>query len=305
MKTIVPDYYEAFRCIAGDCRHSCCIGWEIDIDEDTFNAYKAVPGDFGARLLAHIKEENGTAHFVLDEKERCPFLNDKGLCDIYTALGENALCDICTDHPRFRNFFQDRTEIGLGLCCEAAAELILKKEEKTKLVVLYDTGEEETDEDDAACLEARDEIFAVLQDRSRSLEDRLLSLQNEYEIGFSLSDTTAWADAFLALEHMDDDFTTMLLSLKRENIDFYAPIQRSDIAFEQLAVYFIFRHFKDFWDEGAEGLAVGFMILGLRMIYALYRIENKALSDIARLYSAEIEYSEENTEALTEYMVIG
>ena len=30
----VPDYYETFRCIAGECKDSCCIGWEIDIDED-------------------------------------------------------------------------------------------------------------------------------------------------------------------------------------------------------------------------------------------------------------------------------
>lgn len=305
MKTIVPDYYEAFRCIAGDCRRSCCIGWEIDIDKDTYAKYQAVPGTMGARLLAHIKEENGVAHFVLDEKERCPFLNEKGLCDIYTALGEDALCGICTEHPRFRNFFEDRTEIGLGLCCEAAAELILNKEEKTKLMVLKDTGEEETDEDDAACLIARDKIFAVLQDRTFSLEDRLRRLQREYEITFPFSGTSAWADAFFELEYMDDSFTEMLLSLKKENMDFFAPIQRDEIAFEQLAVYFIFRHFKDFWDEGAEGFAVGLMIISLRMIHALYRNEGKALLDIARLYSAEIEYSEENTEALTEYIELG
>ena len=32
MKIIAPNYYPAFRCIADKCRHSCCIGWEIDID---------------------------------------------------------------------------------------------------------------------------------------------------------------------------------------------------------------------------------------------------------------------------------
>ena len=32
MQIIVPDYYKEFSCIADHCRHSCCIGWEIDID---------------------------------------------------------------------------------------------------------------------------------------------------------------------------------------------------------------------------------------------------------------------------------
>lgn len=35
MKTVVPSYYKDFRCIAGDCRHTCCVGWEIGVDEDS------------------------------------------------------------------------------------------------------------------------------------------------------------------------------------------------------------------------------------------------------------------------------
>ena len=37
MEQIYPDYYEHFACIGGECRHNCCIGWEIDIDEKTIN----------------------------------------------------------------------------------------------------------------------------------------------------------------------------------------------------------------------------------------------------------------------------
>ena len=35
MRTRVPDYYGAFRCLAGACPHSCCAGWEVVIDQDT------------------------------------------------------------------------------------------------------------------------------------------------------------------------------------------------------------------------------------------------------------------------------
>jgi lysine-N-methylase len=34
MKLIAPDTYPEFCCIADRCRHSCCIGWEIDVDPD-------------------------------------------------------------------------------------------------------------------------------------------------------------------------------------------------------------------------------------------------------------------------------
>ena len=83
MKIFAPDYYKDFRCIAGSCQHSCCIGWEIDIDRKTADFYKNVPGNFGKRLCENIDfhEEGGT--FRLCENERCPFLNEKGLCDNY------------------------------------------------------------------------------------------------------------------------------------------------------------------------------------------------------------------------------
>ena len=27
----IPDYFDQFACLAGDCPHSCCIGWEVVI----------------------------------------------------------------------------------------------------------------------------------------------------------------------------------------------------------------------------------------------------------------------------------
>ena len=38
----VPSYYKTFQCIADKCEHSCCIGWEIDIDEDSYDYYMGI-----------------------------------------------------------------------------------------------------------------------------------------------------------------------------------------------------------------------------------------------------------------------
>ena len=132
MKTFAPNYYEKFRCIAGECRHSCCIGWDVYIDEETLEKYKTLGGETGKRVRAHLCRKEDGVCFEMCESGRCPMLNERGLCDIILANGEGYISEICTEHPRFYNFFSDRTEVGLGLSCEEAARIMLSQKEKTK-----------------------------------------------------------------------------------------------------------------------------------------------------------------------------
>ena len=139
---IVPAFYPAFRCKAGECRHSCCRGWEIDIDENTLSAYQCLPGAWGERLRAAIvEEEENSAHFRLTEEENCPFLRPDGLCDVILALGEDALCDICALHPRFYECIGPYELCGLGLSCEAVCELLLDLSHPLRFLC-EETGEE-------------------------------------------------------------------------------------------------------------------------------------------------------------------
>ena len=81
MPFVYPNYYKDFACIKGECRHSCCIDWEIDIDEESYQRYCAMDGELGDKLRDSITCEGGEYYFTLDEKERCPFLNTHGLCE--------------------------------------------------------------------------------------------------------------------------------------------------------------------------------------------------------------------------------
>ena len=45
MKLYAPAYYKEFACIADRCKHSCCIGWEIDVDDDARELYDTLDGD--------------------------------------------------------------------------------------------------------------------------------------------------------------------------------------------------------------------------------------------------------------------
>lgn len=291
MKLIAPDYYPRFRCIADRCRHNCCIGWEIDIDEDTRQLYREIPGEIGRRLSDQIDDSGEVSCFSLDERERCPFLNGDGLCDIILQLGEGALCQICADHPRFRSFFSDRTEMGLGLCCEAATDLILRRTEPVRFTVLENDGETETLTDwERTVLAEREGYIRLAQDRTLSAEERMRRIAS-----LPPYSSAQWTEILLRLEQMDPAWSELLRRAAGKNESSAVP----DTAEEQLLVYFLFRHLPDAVDSDDLRARAAFAVVSTQLIAGLAaRLPDTDLREIARLYSSEIEYSEENTEAL-------
>ena len=308
MQNAYPDYYPRFRCIAGRCRHNCCIGWEIDVDEDTLEVYRGIGGEMGTRLRANIAGDGDAPHVILGAHERCPFLNDKNLCDLILYGGEDLLCQICTDHPRYRSFFSQRTEIGAGLCCEEAARLILTKREKTTLIV---TGEGELDEEETALLALRDRLFAAAQDREQAVEERMEQILRLCGAHVPDIPLAGWADFYLSLERMDETWTHILGSL-RERADelscgaFAAFMRGRETEYEQLLVYFLYRHVPAALDDGDVCGKAAFAVLSVRLLMALgalhYLLHGAFTAadqiELCRLYSAEIEYSDDNLNAL-------
>ncbi len=297
MKLMAPDFYREFHCIADRCRHSCCIGWEIDIDPETREKWRCVPGAFGARLNAAIDDSGETACFRLGADERCPMLNASGLCDLITELGEGALCQICADHPRFRNFFTDRTEIGPGLCCEEAARLVLTRRTPLTLVTLEDDGADESAcEEETALLALRDQLIALVQDGTRPLPARLTEAEALGGLPIPHRD---WPAIYRGLERLDPAWDAALDSLADASA---APPEALHPAFANFCAYMLFRHLPGaLEDEDVPG-RVAFCLLSTRMLMALCAAKpDCTLADcieLARMYSAEIEYSEDNIAAL-------
>ncbi len=304
MKYVIPDYYNNFKCIAASCRHSCCIGWEIDIDDETLNLYKNIPDTFGERLRNNIEFTDEGAHFRLHKNDRCPFLNKSGLCDIIINLGEGALCQICDDHPRFRNYLSDRVETGLGLCCEAAAEIILTNINKTNLIITVDGEDDINTVEENQLLETRNQIFKILQNRKLDISARIEYMLHKF--GISLPDLTPskWADIYYNLERLDSNWDTYLTKLKKA--DFFEIPNGFNTVFEQLCVYFAFRHIADSIYDNRLKERIAFIALSAKTIGTICSViekENGTLTiddikEVCRLYSSEIEYSQENTESL-------
>lgn len=312
LKRLEPDFFADFRCIAGRCTDSCCIGWEIDVDEETLEQYENLPGELGEELRRSIVREDGAAHFALGEGERCPFLDGRNLCRIITALGEGALCGICREHPRFYEWFGSRVEAGLGLCCEEACRLLLDSDRPLNFVETEDGAHDEPFDGDPELLRAlepvRERAFAILQDRSRPFFDRLrrfaaylTNVQDELD-GFPPAEESAEIelpndDALLEIcrqmEPMNDDWPHLVARMETPG----TPADVPDWVYERAAVYLTYRWLlKAAFDGDVLGkamLVTAFLCLLRRML------DSGAAASPAeglRLLSRQIEYSEVNTE---------
>ncbi len=290
-----PDYFEEFHCIADKCRHSCCVGWEIDIDEDALHRFERTDGELGDELRDKISTED-TPHFILSENERCPFLDDKNLCRLITEKGEDFLCGICRDHPRFRSFLPGRTEIGLGLCCEEAARLILTRKAPVSII---ENGENEQDEETQNIVNGRAELFAIAQNREYDMETRIKRLLDFYDLELPEKSPAEWAKFYLGLERMDEEWTAQLERLK----GFEAFSVPDMTVCQQLLVYFLYRHVPECYDDFDADSKILFAVLSTQIVSTLAGENNQNFLELARLYSAEIEYSDENLELIYDELI--
>lgn len=215
MKVCRPDFYKEFQCIGSKCKDTCCALWEIEVDEYSAERYAQHEGPLKEDFRKYLVRKEDENYFRLTADKRCPFLNEQNLCRMILTIGEDYICDICREHPRFYHWFGDYTEVGLGLCCEEAGRLLFERTEPLKFEVLVDDdaddtieGADESDTDDTAegasegivdfvdddendfaweedgeediwvelLVKARETLIEMLQNRELSLGDRMQQL---------------------------------------------------------------------------------------------------------------------------------
>lgn len=297
MKLYAPAYYQQFRCIASRCRHSCCVGWEIDIDADTLACYRTLHTGYG-KVIADSIDESDTPHFRLGTGERCPHLNEAGLCHIILSLGEAYLCEICREHPRFYHRTRQGMEVGLGMACEEACRILLTSDDYAKMIEIgnVDADDQEGDRDFDATRQ-RAQIYALLCDRTIPYAQRLHAIALAYDLTDKLADDAAWRALLFSLEYLDTAHREMLL---RYSYATQLPSER-EAASERALAYFIFRHGSGAWDEKEFRAALGLSLFCERLLASLAaEQEESGFAEAARLLSEEIEYSEDNTRAILE-----
>ena len=292
MKLYAPKYYKNFQCIADKCEHSCCIGWEIDIDEKTLEKYSTLTNGYGAVIKESICMKD-SPHFQLGNHDRCPHLDEQGLCKIICNVGEDYLCDICREHPRFYNY-TSVAEVGIGMSCPEAARIILSSSE---YAVWEEVGEIDAvpDSVDFDGRAERNELYAILQDTSHDYTTILSKIHRKYAI--DVGEDALWLERLNNLEYLEENHKNRLMTYSSK----HRP-KGADEYLKRFLAYLVYRHTTEAVsaDDFCERLA--FCLFCERLLASLICSEGaKSLKEIAALasmISEEIEYSEDNTFAL-------
>jgi len=309
MTLTYPEFYRRFRCTADRCTDSCCVGWEIDIDSDTYEKYKALPEEF----QRNISVSDGIAHLVLTEDERCPFLERNGLCRIILSHGEDMLCDICREHPRFYEWYGNFRDAGVGLCCEEAVRLLFEGDG----VLRYESVETEEIADDGTPDEVCKEIFALRNSLFASINERTLPLPERVKncfaaVGVKDIEAPNSADAFYSecieilreMSPFDEVWGEYIKALEATELEtvkkrFSKFLSKERIRYEKSLSYFVFRHFIKACFDGDTLSHLKFAVM-MTVFEILLDCVNANLPFNTRYLSKQVEYSEENTDLLTD-----
>lgn len=138
-----PDYFNEFKCIAGNCPDTCCAGWQIVIDDESLKKYKKIKGDYIWKVMSCVNWEEEC--FRQDNDKRCAFLNSDNLCDLYKNVGEESLCKTCRDYPRHTEEFEGVREVTLSASCPVVARILMERMTPVHFVKEEHPEEEETE----------------------------------------------------------------------------------------------------------------------------------------------------------------
>lgn len=322
---IKPDFYDKFKCIADKCTDNCCIGWEIDIDENAKEQYNSLNSSFGKELKEKITTAcDGSSCFKLCENERCALLNEKNLCKIIINCGEDYLCDICREHPRFYEWFAGVTECGLGLCCEECCRLLLQNEKPFSLIeendgeeIVLETKEDTAESDTYIFLFAfRDSLFEILFDEEISFTQKLIKILSKTESFCNkkckVRDYEKSLVFYKETEPINNEWTEFIGHLSETYQDVlkcendFENIKENNMLYSKILAYILYRHLLKAVFDSSIKERVEFSVEAVRFIRlcdmkTFFEKEKLTLTDrINNLknWSKQIEYSEENTDLL-------
>ncbi len=311
MKLIVPKYYKDFACRAGGCSDNCCIGWEIDIDEKTLLKYEKEGGEFGENLRKTIVKEGGISHFALCG-ERCPHLNSDNLCDLIIAKGHDYLCEICREHPRFYTVLGDTVYGGVGLSCEAAAELILSENSIHEYITLETDGEREACDEQLLeiLLKTRAKITEILTDRSLSIvyiikacitlaKEAQKEIDGEPVNPCNIKEITDIYSLFSDMEFLSDELPLLLQKKAEIKLD-----KTVNNYLHNIFAYFVDRYLPKSAEDGYVLGKIAICAASFLALLHLFSIKENLTFEralyLSKLYSKEVEYNEENIQRLEE-----
>lgn len=128
---LTPQYMKSFSCVGTACEESCCMGWRVDIEKETYLKYKKnqhaeLKPIFDSMVSRkHNKKSDAVYGTIKMLNNRCVFLDNQNLCRIHSNLGEEYLSDTCAIYPRYLHKVDGKFERSATISCPEIARLAL------------------------------------------------------------------------------------------------------------------------------------------------------------------------------------
>ena len=129
-------YYDDFRCIGSECPNSCCVGWEIDLDINTFQKYRDLH-DSNINKCISVNQKPTYDKFAKIKNvkdQRCSFLDKNNLCNIQKKYSEKLLSPTCSNFPRRKVDFGSKQLSSCLLSCPEISRIFFADNEQLKII---------------------------------------------------------------------------------------------------------------------------------------------------------------------------
>ena len=129
MNILSVDLLNDFFCIADACPNTCCAGWNISIDKETYQKMVENEDKLGVSVKDLIYRKEDTYKVKLQKDGRCPLLNENNLCKVVLAFGDSYLSKVCTTYPRVYRKYGSVIEGHLVSSCPDVIAKLMSKED--------------------------------------------------------------------------------------------------------------------------------------------------------------------------------
>ena len=193
----MPTYLSKFKCIADKCEDTCCNGFDVPIDKNTYLKYENVKDrSLRESLMNNVKKNEKSTSDVdfgyINATCSCPFLTQTGTCGVQEALGELALSSTCSKYPKHISIIDKKAEKWATLSCPEIARLALLDKNGMKFEEIEEPVDVERDMANFQLqtntlpmthyfYDLREFTIEILQDRTFNLDVRISILDAFYK----------------------------------------------------------------------------------------------------------------------------
>lgn len=170
MRLIQPILTDKFECLASKCPANCCQGWNVVWREKEINRLRSCGNkELCAKIPESFSGEEDYQHIVMDENGKCPFLTEKGLCEIHKTVGESYLSYTCREYPKIARVCGDIILRSCKTSCFAVMEMLCRSKScmKTEECLAHELHAVVSPEQDGA---RRARLFLIIKDMFSSAD---------------------------------------------------------------------------------------------------------------------------------------